>query len=203
MSDQDFPAKIFYVVGASGSGKDSLIRYFRDHLSEATPKTLTAHRYITRQDSQNEDSIYLTEKEFSERNQHALFSLAWRANGLHYGIGVELDHWLGMGFSVIVNGSREYLPTAKAKYGDSLHSVLIEVPEAILKQRLETRARESSSAIESRLARHRKLNQLIPCDSRVMNTASIAEGAEKFRYIIHSNRQPGIGCARQTGTKPR
>ena len=192
---ENYPPKIFYVVGASGSGKDSLIKYYRQHLAEDTPKTLTAHRYITRQDTQSEDSIYLTEKEFLEREKHALFSMSWRAHGLSYGIGLELDQWLGMGFSVIVNGSREYLPRAKDKYGASLHSIMVEVPAEILRKRLKARARECDTGIASRLARNTDLNDLTHYESRIINTDSIAEGAEKFKHIIHSTRQTKTGSA--------
>ena len=40
-------ARLFYLVGASGSGKDSLLGYARGKLAGA-PDVLFAHRYITR-----------------------------------------------------------------------------------------------------------------------------------------------------------
>ena len=179
-------AKVFYIVGASGSGKDSLIRGFRELLRHDEAPIVSAHRYITRENTIDEGSVYLSEPEFLLRERNNFFSMSWQANGLHYGVGTEIHQWLNSGYSVLVNGSRAYLPKAKEKYGDHLHSILVDVPEKMLRQRLQARARESDLAIESRLDRHRELKRTISCDSEVSNENSIETGASQLKAIIFS-----------------
>lgn len=145
-------AKIIYLIGASGSGKDSLLSALRQQLDDKN--LMVAHRFITRDwQSGNENHIQLSMSEFQLRQEQGLFALSWQANGLHYGIGREIDLWLDAGLTVVINGSREYLPTAMTLYGEQLCPVMITVDEAILRQRLINRGRENQEDIESRLTR--------------------------------------------------
>lgn len=106
--------KLIWLMGASGSGKDSLLTELRQR--EQT-QLLVAHRYITRAASAgSENHIALSEQEFFTRAGQNLLALSWHANGLYYGIGVEIDLWLHAGFDVLVNGSRAHLPQARARY---------------------------------------------------------------------------------------
>ena len=100
--------KLIWLMGPSGSGKDSLLAELR--LREQT-QLLVAHRYITRDASAgSENHIALSEQEFFTRAGQNLLALSWHANGLYYGVGVEIDLWLHAGFDVVVNGSRAHLP---------------------------------------------------------------------------------------------
>lgn len=104
--------KLIWLMGASGSGKDSLLTELRQR--EQT-QLLVAHRYITRAASAgSENHIALSEQEFFTRAGQNLLALSWHANGLYYGVGVEIDLWLHAGFDVVVNGSRAHLPQARA-----------------------------------------------------------------------------------------
>ena len=106
--------KLIWLMGPSGSGKDSLLAELR--LREQT-QLLVAHRYITRDASAgSENHIALSEQEFFTRAGQNLLALSWHANGLYYGVGVEIDLWLHAGFDVLVNGSRAHLPQARARY---------------------------------------------------------------------------------------
>ncbi|MGF1873990.1 ribose 1,5-bisphosphokinase [Photobacterium frigidiphilum] len=146
-------ARIFYVIGASGAGKDSVIDAVRQAWSS---NILVAHRYITRAAcAGGENHIALTEAEFVYRRNHDLFALHWQANGLHYGVGLEVDLWLANGCDVMVNGSREFLPQALAQYGDLLVPVVIDVALSVLEQRLRIRGRETEVEIQQRLMRAR------------------------------------------------
>ena len=98
--------KLIWLMGASGSGKDSLLTELRQR--EQT-QLLVAHRYITRAASAgSENHIALSEQEFFTRAGQNLLALSWHANGLYYGVGVEIDLWLHAGFDVVVNGSRAH-----------------------------------------------------------------------------------------------
>lgn len=79
--------------------------------------------------------------------------MSWEANGLSYGIPSEIDQWLADGQDVLVNGSRGYLPEARKRYPDLL-AVLLTVDQAVLRERLLERRRESLPEIEARLARN-------------------------------------------------
>lgn len=94
--------KLIWLMGPSGSGKDSLLAELR--LREQT-QLLVAHRYITRDASAgSENHIALSEREFFTRAGQNLLALSWHANGLYYGVGIEIDLWLHAGFDVVVNG---------------------------------------------------------------------------------------------------
>lgn len=144
-------SKLFYVVGASGSGKNAIMHETRLKLDGNHP-VLFAHRYITRPISEGrENHIALTYNEFDLRLKTGLFALHWNTYGYQYGIGKEIDWWLELGFAVVVNGSREYLPTAIEKYPD-MNVVLVEASQEIIQQRLSSRT-ESQEEIEERLKR--------------------------------------------------
>ena len=125
--------KLIWLMGASGSGKDSLLTELRQR--EQT-QLLVAHRYITRAASAgSENHIALSEQEFFTRAGQNLLALSWHANGLYYGIGVEIDLWLHAGFDVLVNGSRAHLPQARARYQSALLPICLQVSPEILRQR--------------------------------------------------------------------
>lgn len=100
--------KLIWLMGPSGSGKDSLLAELRQ---QEPAQLLVAHRYITRAaNAGNENHIALSEQEFFTRAGQNLLALSWHANGFYYGVGVEIDLWLHAGFDVVVNGSRAHLP---------------------------------------------------------------------------------------------
>lgn len=144
-------ARLIWLIGPSGSGKDSLLNALRE---APPPNLLIAHRYITRAaDAGGENHIALTEAEFTRRAAQGLFALRWTAHGLHYGLGLEIDLWLARGHQVLVNGSRHHLPQAQARYGARLLPLCLTVAPEVLAARLRQRGRESESEIVRRLDR--------------------------------------------------
>lgn len=144
-------ARLIYLMGASGSGKDTLLRQVRAQL-HAHEAVLVAHRYITRDSAGTEEALALTPEEFDRRAALGCFALRWASHGLQYGVGIEIDTWLAGGATVIVNGSRAHLPNALARY-PALTAVELIVTPALLAQRLLGRGRESADQIGQRLAR--------------------------------------------------
>lgn len=144
-------ARLIYLMGASGSGKDTLLRLLRAHLQDGEP-VLVAHRYITRDSGDTEDALRLTLEEFARRAALGCFALRWASHGLHYGIGIEIDTWLACGAAVIINGSRAHLEAAHARY-PALTAVEVTVDPALLARRLAGRGRESADQIAQRLSR--------------------------------------------------
>jgi ribose 1,5-bisphosphokinase len=176
-------SKLFYIIGASGAGKDSLINHCRSTINGKKP-IVFAHRYITRLASTGaENHIHLTEEEFQLRQQYGSFALSWQSHGLHYGIGIEIENWLNQGLSVVVNGSRDYLPIALAKY-PHMQPILITAHADIIKKRLHERGREDVDSIAKRIARNEQLalpgSGLICID----NNAELAIAANELLTIL-------------------
>ncbi|MDO9054353.1 MAG: phosphonate metabolism protein/1,5-bisphosphokinase (PRPP-forming) PhnN [Gallionella sp.] len=177
---------LLYVIGPSGSGKDSLMLHAR-HALEQDANVVFAHRYITRpHDAGGENHVALSEAEFDSRLARKLFPLHWRSHGMRYGIGCEINQWLAKGLVVIVNGSRAYLPYASKNYPE-LVPLLIEVSVDVLRGRLQSRGRESDSEIESRLKRAEDFKALQhPSLLRFSNDAPLDETGPAFVELIRA-----------------
>ena len=144
-------ARLIWLMGASVSGKDSLL----DALREKAPEgVLVAHRYITRAaDAGGENHIALSEAEFRRRRETGLFAIDWQTHQHAYALGIEIDLWLAQGLDVVVNGSRLHLPVVERRYGTQLLPVCLEVSPEVLKERLRKRGREGEEQIAQRLRR--------------------------------------------------
>jgi ribose 1,5-bisphosphokinase len=144
--------RLIYLMGPSGSGKDSLLDAARARLAERG--CVIARRVITRSaEAVGEDAIGVSPAEFEKQEAAGAFALSWRANGLAYGIPRQIDDCLAAGRDVLVNGSRAYLGQARQRYPE-LIGVLLTVDMDVLRQRLLARGRETPEQIEQRLARN-------------------------------------------------
>ena len=142
---------LVFVTGASGAGKDSLLAYARERAA-GLPLTF-AHRYITRPAlAGGENHVALDAREFALRRERGAFALHWEANGLCYGLGVEIDAWLQAGLAVVANGSRAALERAGARY-PGLVPVLVRAAPRVLEARLLARGREDAATVRARVAR--------------------------------------------------
>lgn len=146
------PGRRIYLMGPSGAGKDSLIDAARQPLSALGCEVV--RRVITRSaESVGEEAQEVTVEEFERRVARGDFALFWRANGLGYGIPVQIDTWLAQGRNVLINGSRGHLPQARERYPDLVPIVLM-VDTEVLRRRLLRRGRENLPEIERRLQRN-------------------------------------------------
>lgn len=183
-------ARLIYVVGASGSGKDSLMRHARERLAD-DPAVVFAHRYITRPaDAGGENHVALSPQEFATRAAAGLFALHWQSHGHAYGIGIEINQWLARDITVVVNGSREYLAEAKGRYPELL-PVWIDVPAAVLRERLRLRGRECEAAIADRLARHQVMSGQARDGVVITNDGLLTDAGEALVAVIarHTRRR--------------
>lgn len=177
-----------YVMGPSGVGKDSLLRYARAALQPGE-KIAFAHRYITRPVApEGENHIVLSESEFEARREAGLFSFAWTAHGFHYGIGVEVELWRQAGFVVVLSGSRELFRGLPAYAGGIVPVLVAASPEA-LAARLAVRGREDRSAIAERLDRAKELDiggrSIILLD----NSGPLNEAGNRFVELLRNLAQ--------------
>ena len=190
--------KLLYLVGASGSGKDSLLEGCRQRL-KPEHGCFVAHRYITRAANiGGENHIHLSPEEFDMRANMGMFAMQWYSHSYSYGIGSEIDSWLAKGVNVVINGSREYLQIAMASY-PNLIPVLVEVDEDSLHQRLSKRGRESEEEIMRRLARHREIVDTMPdCLMTIDNNSDLQHGVEALLQLIESLATDNLKSVRAT-----
>ncbi len=178
--------RLIYVVGPSGSGKDSLLRYARERLAH-DPGVVFAHRYITRAaDAGGENHVELTRAEFATRLRSRLFALAWQSHGHAYGIGIEINQWLAKGATVVVNGSREHLAEASRPFPELL-AVTIDVPAEVLRERLLARGREDAASIEQRLQRHRLMQSQSPTGHVISNDGPLERAGVALVALLRTH----------------
>lgn len=186
-------ARLIYVIGASGSGKDTLMGHARQKLA-GDPRVCFAHRYITRPATAGgENHVALTTEEFSARQNGKLFAMQWSSHGLQYGIGIEINQWLAKGITVVVNGSREYLNEARQRYPELL-PVTIDVATDVLRERLLARGREDVQAIEQRLLRHECLQRPPLPGVLIQNDGPVEQAGEALVRLIVGHAQGSLSC---------
>ena len=183
-------ASLIYIIGASGSGKDSLIDYARQHIQQQA-QVVFAHRYITRPaDAGGENHLALSEKEFIKRRNMGCFAMSWYSHETWYGIGIEINQWLAKGLCVVVNGSREYLSPAAEKYSE-LCPILIQTQTDMLRRRLESRGRESMEQINQRIEQAIRLNKMLihPNLIKIENNTDLVAAGQNLLNTIYNVRQ--------------
>lgn len=183
--------RLIYLMGPSGSGKDSLLNAARVRL--AVSGCRIARRVITRSaEALGEDAVGVSPTEFERMEDEGAFALSWRANGLAYGIPKQIDEWLAAGQDVLVNGSRGHLAQARQRYPELL-GILLRVDIEVLRKRLLARGRETPEQIEQRLARNHlfllpemhKGEQLLTLD----NSGDLADTVESLLQLLDETHQ--------------
>lgn len=146
------------VVGASGSGKDSVIDYAREHYA-SDDRVHFVRRCITRDNGDpSENHEHMPLAAFQKAEMQGKFVISWGAHGLFYGLPATLLDHLEKGGVVIANGSRKVIPVLKEQFPNFI-AVNLTVEKSILAKRLLSRGRESDEEIERRLNRTDSLNE--------------------------------------------
>ena len=182
-------SRLFYVMAAPGAGKDSVMTYARRKLNGSYP-VLFALRYITRPlDVKSQNQIHLTLREFKFREKNKLFSMHWQSNGHHYAVGKEINYWMYQGFSVVVSGSREYLPEVIKKYKD-IKPILIETSHDVIVRRLSYRYQKYVGETKRKIANDHIVTLPDLPIVRISNDGPIETSGKEFLSII-----TGVGKA--------
>ena len=145
------PGRLFYVVGPSGVGKDSLLRWVRTNLGDSQ-QVHFATRTITRAAHPSENHDPVTADDFWQKAGDGGFSMIWLANGACYAVQRGIEAYLRAGCDVVVNGSREYVPQVIEAFPES-RIVWISAEAGLVAHRLAARQRESGAALLQRVRR--------------------------------------------------
>lgn len=166
--------RIYYLVGPSGVGKDTLLNQLKK-IEYTFNQPIVTHRYITRSVREDDENhIQLSEFDFNRRKEAGLFLFYWESHGNQYAIGKEVKKWVKSGINVIVNGSRQYLFTAQ-EISSRVIPIWLTVTEDILMKRLQARGRETEQEIEARIQRNQEMNLLKTNDCVTINNNQTVE----------------------------
>lgn len=173
--------RLFFVVGPSGAGKDTLL----SGAVTADPRLHWARRVITRPEAAGGEPFEgVSEAEFAARLAQGDFALHWQAHGLSYGVPQDELAPLASGRVVLVNGSRAALDRAREVFPDMtvLH---ITAPPGLLADRLVARGRETRADIEARLAR---ASFALPADCPVIEISNDAQPEAGVSRLLQALR---------------
>ncbi|MFX1515813.1 MAG: hypothetical protein ACFFC6_05845 [Promethearchaeota archaeon] len=184
---------LVFVVGKSGSGKDTIMRNSADVLSLEDIPVYILQRDITRPPDKTEESLYISEDEFSQKKLHNVYAFSWFVYKNWYGCPrIPLEKALRTGAIVLVNVSRSILYKAREVYPQS-KIVFIKVKEEVAKKRLKERGREDSGHLTDRLTRMHTTIDMPPPDKIVENDGDLNNTVNDFcdylRKIYQDSRK--------------
>ena len=184
---------LVYVVGPSGSGKDTLLHYARDYFATNPPlkgqrDVIFVRRHITRpENAGGEDHIAVSREQFDAMSYQGHFAMEWHSHGLSYGITRQIFSWLSEGAVVVMNGSRAHLPKVLSLV-PTVVVIEIFVQHDVLRRRLELRGREAQADIEERLSRAFAPLPPLTHHIRIDNSDDILSAQKSFSQKILSLR---------------
>ena len=174
--------KLILVVGASGAGKDSLLKVAKLHFRDY-PNVHFLRRYITRKPGEFEDNFYVDDIAFEILKDHGFFFSFWYAHDLKYGVPRQEIESLKENETIIVSISRTKIREFEQRFSGKVTTINITAEESIIKERLERRKRESSMQIKTRLER-----MLIPVSASNLinfeNNAGLEISSVSFLSIL-------------------
>ncbi|MHA1719366.1 MAG: phosphonate metabolism protein/1,5-bisphosphokinase (PRPP-forming) PhnN [Promethearchaeota archaeon] len=178
--------QLFFLIGNSGSGKDSLLNevlssWPKDFVSIKVPQ-----RYITRPSHETEPFISVSKEKFIEMKNKNEFSLTWHIYDLDYGVPKIIEKWLSDGFNVIINVSRTIVPQARKKF-PNLRVIFVKVPFEITLKRIKSRGREdeNSEKFKMRVKRAKENQEYPEADFVIDNSGDLSFAVQKLKdYLL-------------------
>jgi len=179
------PGRLVLVVGPSGAGKDTLIRFAKaacvDHANVVFPR-----RVITREASASEDNEEVSDGTFQEALARSEFAMHWRAHGHCYALPRAIDDDIRAGRTVVANVSRTVIPAMRRGYAETV-VVAVTAPPNVLAERLAMRGRSSDGRIEQRLLRTVEDAAVAP-DVTIVNTGNAEYHGRQLVRIIKGEK---------------
>jgi thymidine phosphorylase len=188
---------LFFVVGASGTGKDTLLGGAKAALA-GDGRFVFARRTITRAaDIGNEGHRSVTDEEFDQMQGAGGFLTSWRAHGLQYGVPAELAHDLAAGRHVVANGSRAAVPDLIGRV-ENCAVIEITAAPALVVARLVARRREDTDAIAARVARTTPAFPTGIEKVEIANDTTIEDGVARLVSALLERAFASLGLSPQT-----
>ena len=133
----------FFIVGNSGSGKDSILKYAKEHWPYNYPPLKIIRRYVTRPANEFEPFHSISIDQFKQMEQNQEFTFSWFVYDTYYGVSNSIFDYINQGMFVFINVSRAIVKQAKLDH-PSLRVIMVQVPADITKERIISRGRETS-----------------------------------------------------------
>ena len=173
------------VVGPSGVGKDSVLRYAMAHFT-GDARFVFPRRCVTRAvDVAAEDHDSVDERTFDELAGRGDFALVWEAHGHKYGVRSDIHTELQRGCIVAVNVSRTILAEVARRYQNAM-VVEITADPSVRVARLAARGREAAADIQQR-TRREVATPAHPLPHHVVrNDGEISDAGNKFCKLLAS-----------------
>jgi phosphonate metabolism protein PhnN/1,5-bisphosphokinase (PRPP-forming) len=173
--------RLFFFVGPSGAGKDTLLQWVQQRIP-SDGGTVFARRTITRPAHSSEAHEPADTATFWQLAAAGHFAMVWQANDLCYGIPRGIEAELKAGRDVVVNGSREFVPQLRQLFPDA-QVVWVEADLEQIRQRMESRRRESGAALLMRLGR---ATQFTPAEQviRLNNNGPVEVAGRQLLQIL-------------------
>jgi len=171
--------RLVLVVGPSGVGKDSVLRYAMAHFARDA-RFVFPRRCVTRVvDVAAEDHDSVDEQTFDELAGKGAFALMWEAHGHKYGVRNGINAELERGCIVAVNVSRTIIAEVAGLYQNA---VVIEITAdtAVRESRLAARGREADEDILLRTRRKVKVSEHSLQVRVIKNDGTISDAGEEF-----------------------
>lgn len=185
---------LFFVVGRSGSGKDTLMRKTAEILKSEQISVTVIQRVITRPSDENEKSLFVSESEFLKKKDNDEFALTWFIYNNWYGCPRDsIEVPMQKGEIVLLNVSRGVLHEARKKFPRS-KIISIEVPIEVAQKRVESRRRENGSYLNDRLARMTEKIDMPSPDIIIKNDGDLIKAAYELSTYLktHYLKNKGI-----------
>lgn len=176
-------SKVIFLVGSSGTGKDTIIKELKNQLTEMNVPVLIPKRRITRTNHESENFISVSEEEVFELLKKKKFLFHWYSYQTQYGyLADEIFPYLDGEKVIILNISRTIAFNAKELFPDSK---LIEISTnlKIASNRIKVRKRDSDLMIEERIKRMREKVDLPRVDLTLENNF-ISDLSSNIKKII-------------------
>ena len=175
--------RLVLVVGPSGAGKDSVLRYAMARFA-GDDRFVFPRRCVTRPvKTAAEDHDSLDEQAFDELAGQGAFVLRWEAHGHKYGVRSAINADLEAGRIVAVNVSRTIINEAASQYQNAVIAE-IAADQRVRAARLAARGREAGSDILLRTQRQivTSAHSLQVCV--IKNDGDISDAGEEFCKLL-------------------
>ncbi len=178
---------LFLLIGNSGSGKDSLIRWVLEKWPSTKIAPFIPTRVITRPPSpETEDFESVTEEEFQNLLKAGAFSLHWVSYSISYGVRIEIEEILSRGRSVLVNVSRQIVDTTRKQFPNIVSVIFVKVPFNVTEARIRARGREKGIKLDDRIKRARENQEFPDADFIVDNSGDLdTAGSQLLEFLIN------------------